>query len=74
MISDGLLIAIPLRMLCRLKLPRNQKRLLLAGFAGSIWTTLAGVAFTVFMLAPERWGTASQPLVLMASHIMVRSS
>lgn len=58
-------------MLRSIKLPRGSRCLVLTGFASSMWISLAGVAFTVFMLAPPSWGPARIPLILMASHIMV---
>ncbi|KAF8892169.1 hypothetical protein BD779DRAFT_96121 [Infundibulicybe gibba] len=48
--SDVFLVTIPLTTLWRLKLPRNQHRLVLAGFSSGIWTTAASVAATVIIL------------------------
>ncbi|KAF8886299.1 hypothetical protein BD779DRAFT_1530620 [Infundibulicybe gibba] len=43
-ISDSFLVAIPLTTLWNVKLPRNQRRLVLAGFSSGICTTVAGIA------------------------------
>ncbi|KAF8886297.1 hypothetical protein BD779DRAFT_1801006 [Infundibulicybe gibba] len=48
-ISDSFIIAIPLITLWNIKLPRNQRRLLLAGFSSGIGTTAISVAGAVIM-------------------------
>ncbi|KAF8879444.1 hypothetical protein BD779DRAFT_1390107, partial [Infundibulicybe gibba] len=46
LISDALLVFTPLRMLWRMKLPDEQRRLILAGFAAGVWTSIArGICF-----------------------------
>ncbi|KAF8886298.1 hypothetical protein BD779DRAFT_1786546 [Infundibulicybe gibba] len=49
-ISDSFLVAIPLTTLWNIKLPRDQRRLVLAGFSSGICTTAASVAGAIALL------------------------
>ncbi|KAF8886295.1 hypothetical protein BD779DRAFT_625184 [Infundibulicybe gibba] len=49
-ISDSFLVAIPLITLWNIKLPRNQRRLVLAGFSSGICTTATSVTGAVALL------------------------
>lgn len=72
MSSDVLLMAHPLYVLWGMKLPRNQKRLLQAGFAAGICTCVANIALAVFILGPRAWGPAREVLIVMTIHMQVR--
>ncbi|KDR80760.1 hypothetical protein GALMADRAFT_44145, partial [Galerina marginata CBS 339.88] len=56
--SDALLVATPLYKLWRIRLPRNQRRLILTGFTASALTTSATVGCAVFQFSPEKWEPA----------------
>lgn len=71
MIGDIALIAVPLIMLWRVALPRNQRLLVFAVFTASIFTCLASIALHVFLLGPKTWGPGAGKLVLFMSHVEV---
>ncbi|KAF8886294.1 hypothetical protein BD779DRAFT_625132 [Infundibulicybe gibba] len=49
-ISDSFIVTIPLATFWNIKLLRNQRRLLFAGFSSGIWTTAVTIAGVVIML------------------------
>ncbi|KAF8879485.1 hypothetical protein BD779DRAFT_1446869 [Infundibulicybe gibba] len=71
LIADALLVLTPLRMLWRVKLPNEQRRLILAGFAASVWASIAvGLCF-VFMSGPDSWGRSRRTINFLLCHAMV---
>ncbi|KAF8967770.1 hypothetical protein BDZ97DRAFT_1916703 [Flammula alnicola] len=67
--SDALLVATPLYKLWRIRLPRNQRRLILGAFAASAMTTTATIACAVFQFAPEKWEPAKTNLRVKLSYL-----
>ncbi|KDR80807.1 hypothetical protein GALMADRAFT_61085, partial [Galerina marginata CBS 339.88] len=68
--SDTLLVATPLYKLWRVRLPRSQRRLILAGFAASALTTIPSIACSVFLFAPTNWGPGTQYLRIVLGHFV----
>ncbi|KAF8875374.1 hypothetical protein BD779DRAFT_1412500, partial [Infundibulicybe gibba] len=66
-ISDALLVFTPLRMLWQVKLPDEQRRLILGGFAASIWTSVAAGVCFVFLSGPDSWGVSRRIMLFLAS-------
>lgn len=62
LLSDTLLVAIPLRKLWRVRLPKEQRRLILGAFAASATTSTATLACSIFQFAPEKWEPAKTEL------------
>ncbi|KAF8879464.1 hypothetical protein BD779DRAFT_1676374 [Infundibulicybe gibba] len=62
-ISDALLVFVPFRMLRRMKLPDEQRRLVLAGFAASTWTNITAVICFVLMLGTSGRGLSRGTLL-----------
>ncbi|KAF8879470.1 hypothetical protein BD779DRAFT_1551686 [Infundibulicybe gibba] len=63
-----------LRILWRMKLPDDQRRLILAGFAGSVWTSIAvGVCF-VIMFGPDGAGLSRRTIRPLLGHVMASVS
>ncbi|KAF8879461.1 hypothetical protein BD779DRAFT_1150133 [Infundibulicybe gibba] len=82
LISDTLLVFIPLRTLWKARLPDEQRRFVLVGFAASAWTVIAGGIFFAFTFEPNSWelphktalhllGHASASVCLMVCNSMV---
>ncbi|PPQ68416.1 hypothetical protein CVT26_006088 [Gymnopilus dilepis] len=59
---DALLVITPLYKLWRVRLPRNQRRLILICFTASTLTTLATVSCAIFQFAPSSWEPAKSVL------------
>ncbi|KAF8879471.1 hypothetical protein BD779DRAFT_1676379 [Infundibulicybe gibba] len=74
LISDALLVFTPLRMLWRVKLPDEQRRLILAGFAASVWTSIAGGICFVFMFGPDSVGLSRRTIRPLLGHAMASVS
>ncbi|TFK71423.1 hypothetical protein BDN72DRAFT_457852 [Pluteus cervinus] len=68
-ISDPLLIVVPLHMLWKINLPKMQRYLILAGFTASIWTVMASIVCIVIALAPIGTGPARSTLMEMVTHL-----
>ncbi|RDB18607.1 hypothetical protein Hypma_014728 [Hypsizygus marmoreus] len=68
-ISDTLLVAIPLSTLWGVTLKRNQRRLVLSAFSASMLTTLATVVYGTLSFAPFNQGPSRAILMIMAAHI-----
>ncbi|KAF5392699.1 hypothetical protein D9757_001007 [Collybiopsis confluens] len=50
-VADGMLIAIPLRLLYRISLPRKQRRMLLLMFGANIVTSMMAILYAVLFLS-----------------------
>ncbi|KAF8879449.1 hypothetical protein BD779DRAFT_1395353, partial [Infundibulicybe gibba] len=74
LISDALLIFTPLRMLWWMKLPGEQRRLILAGFAASVWMSVAGGICFIFMFGPDSWGLPRKVIPPLLGHAMASIS
>ncbi|KAF8879479.1 hypothetical protein BD779DRAFT_1150515 [Infundibulicybe gibba] len=74
LISDALLVLTPLRMLWRIKLPDEQRRLILAGFAASVWASVAAGVCFVFVVGPNSWGLSRSTILLFLGHAMASVS
>lgn len=72
--ADLLLVAIPLRMLWRVRLPQQQRRLVLAGFTASTLSTLATVVSSVFQFSPISRGRPRMVLIIMTGNLEVRGA
>ncbi|KAF8879469.1 hypothetical protein BD779DRAFT_1446876, partial [Infundibulicybe gibba] len=74
LISDTLLVVTPLRILWRMKLPDEQRRLILAGFAASVWTSISvGVCF-IIMFGPDSTGLSRRIIRPLLGHAMASVS
>ncbi|KAF8879481.1 hypothetical protein BD779DRAFT_1551736 [Infundibulicybe gibba] len=61
-------------MLWRIKLPDEQRRLILAGFAASVWASVsAGVCF-IFLSGPDSWGLSRRIMLFLVGHAMASVS
>ncbi|KAF8868939.1 hypothetical protein BD779DRAFT_1682856 [Infundibulicybe gibba] len=70
LISDALLVFTPLRMLWRMKLPDEQRRLILAGFAAGVWTSIArGICFC-FAFGSSNQGLSPEIIPPLLGHAM----
>ncbi|KAF8879483.1 hypothetical protein BD779DRAFT_1649423 [Infundibulicybe gibba] len=74
LISDALLILTPLRMLWRIKLPDEQRRLILAGFAASVWVSIAAGVCFVFLFGPDSLGRSRRTINFLLGHAMASVS
>ncbi|KDR80814.1 hypothetical protein GALMADRAFT_222412 [Galerina marginata CBS 339.88] len=61
-IADSCLVATPLFKLWHVRLPRKQRRLILAGFAASALTTTATIGCSIVQFGPAKWDPARQYL------------
>jgi len=52
-ISDGILVAIPLRLIWDVNLPRDFRHLLFATFSASVLVTIVSIVHAVFLLGPS---------------------
>ncbi|KAF8993454.1 hypothetical protein BDQ17DRAFT_139340 [Cyathus striatus] len=68
-VGDACLVAIPLRLLWGVKLPRRERRLVLSLFASSILSTLAGIVYAVFIFRAASFGSYRTLFVNMTAHI-----
>ncbi|KAF8883535.1 hypothetical protein BD779DRAFT_1443793, partial [Infundibulicybe gibba] len=69
--SDTLLVLTPLRMLWRVKLPDEQRRLILACFTASVWTGIAGGVCFIFMFEPNDRGLSQKTIFFFLAHASV---
>ena len=60
LLSDILLVFSPLYVLRRLRLPDNQRRLILSCFMGSALVSLACVVTTIFQFVPLSWDATAE--------------
>ncbi|KAF8879484.1 hypothetical protein BD779DRAFT_1150614 [Infundibulicybe gibba] len=74
LIADALLVFTPLRMLWRVKLPNEQRRLILAGFAASVWANVAAGMCFVFVVGPNSWGLSRSTILLFLGNAMASVS
>ncbi|KAF8877350.1 hypothetical protein BD779DRAFT_1628977 [Infundibulicybe gibba] len=74
LISDALLVFTPLRAFWRMKLPDEQRRLILAGFAASVWTSVAGGVGFVFLFGPSTWGLSQKTIGPLLGHALASIS
>lgn len=68
-LSDLILVALPLYVLYHTSLPVNERRLFRTIFAASILTCLASIVYAVFLFGAKFWGMGS--IVGMTSHLEV---
>ncbi|TFK62558.1 hypothetical protein BDN72DRAFT_848539 [Pluteus cervinus] len=68
-ISDTCLIVIPLFMLQEIRIPAGQRRLLLAVFCSSIFSSVAGVIYAVFVFRADNLGTKRGLLISLTANI-----
>ncbi|KAF8877349.1 hypothetical protein BD779DRAFT_1677343 [Infundibulicybe gibba] len=73
-ISDALLVFTPLRMLWRVKLPDEQRRLILAGFATSVWTSIAGGVCFILSFRSSSLGLSQETITPLLGHVIASSS
>lgn len=71
-VADVLLVLVPMTKLWNLRLPPNQRFLLLTVFGASFCTLLAAINFFIFSYTPLNSGPSRLLLVLMVAHIEVR--
>ncbi|KAF8879466.1 hypothetical protein BD779DRAFT_1676375 [Infundibulicybe gibba] len=74
LISDILLVSTPLRILWRVKLPDEQRRLIFVGFAASVWTSVVGAACCVFSFGSNSWGLPQRTILTLLGHATVSVS
>jgi hypothetical protein len=53
LISDGILVLLPLRLLWRVNMPRHMRRLLFSIFSASILVTVVSIVHAVYLLGPS---------------------
>ncbi|TFK66242.1 hypothetical protein BDN72DRAFT_900005 [Pluteus cervinus] len=68
-ISDTCLIIIPLFMLREVRIPVGQRRLLLAIFCSSIFSSLAGVIYAIFVFRADNLGVKRGLLISLTANI-----
>ncbi|KAF8662797.1 hypothetical protein AX16_001081 [Volvariella volvacea WC 439] len=73
-VSDALLIIVPLNMLRRVRLPKGQQRLLLALFSSSVFSSLAGVVYAVFVFRASSFGNKRALLISLTANVKAETT
>ncbi|KAF8879456.1 hypothetical protein BD779DRAFT_1551650 [Infundibulicybe gibba] len=74
LIADILLVFTPLRMLWRVKLPIEQRRLIFAGFTASVWTSIAGGVCFTLAFGPNGRGLSQKTIRPLLGHAVASVS
>jgi len=72
LLTDALAFATPLYCLLQVRLPKKQRRLVVAGFIGSALMALTSIAFTILLYGPLTWNPARLTLMSKSSNFQVR--
>jgi len=72
LLTDALAFGTPLYCLLQVRLPKKQRRLVVAGFIGSALMALTSIAFTILLYGPHTWDPARLTLMSKSGNFQVR--